>query len=94
MRLTQIWSLMAVVLAFGGVGLASQTAKAICCNAPLCQREEPPSVCNNCVECPGVEAEQMSAVREMVYDEVEGVCYETGDVEAVPCAEAEVGPAN
>ncbi|MCY1013528.1 hypothetical protein OV079_49980 [Nannocystis pusilla] len=84
MRLSQLWSMMAVVVAFGGVGLASQTAAAICCSAPICQREEPPPLCGWCdLEC--VEGEQMSAVPELVYDEVEGLCYETDGAEAVPC---------
>ncbi|PCC68912.1 hypothetical protein SAMN02745121_05754 [Nannocystis exedens] len=90
MRLAQVWSMMAVVLAFGGVGLASQTASALCCSAPICQREEPPPPlsCWNCdPEC--VEEEQMSVIPELVYDEVEGLCYETDGAEAVPCAGAD-----
>jgi hypothetical protein len=84
MRLAQLWSMMAVVLAFGGVGLASQTASAVCCSAPICQQEEPPIICNWCdINC--VEGEQMSAAPELVYDEVEGLCYETSAAEPVPC---------
>jgi hypothetical protein len=88
MRFAQILSVMAVVLAFGGVGLAAQTASAICCSAPLCQWEEPPAPCGWCdPNC--VEGEEMSVARELVYDEVEGICYETGDTEPVPCDAAE-----
>ena len=88
MRFAQLWSLMAVVVSFAGVGLASQTASAICCSAPICQQEEPPRICWRCdMEC--AEGEQMSTVREMVYDEVEGLCYETGETEPVPCAGAD-----
>ncbi|MFY0534595.1 hypothetical protein [Nannocystis pusilla] len=88
MRFAQVWSMMAVVVAFGGVGLAAQTASAVCCGAPICQQEEPPIICNWCdPEC--VEGEQMSAAPEMVYDEVEGLCYETDGAEAVPCEGAD-----
>jgi hypothetical protein len=83
MRFAQLWSMMAVVVAFGGVGLASQTASAVCCDAPICLQEEPPIICNWCVECLAVE--QMSIVPELVYDENEGLCYETTAAEPVPC---------
>ncbi|MCY0988145.1 hypothetical protein OV203_13485 [Nannocystis sp. ILAH1] len=92
MRFAQLWSMMAVVVAFGGVGLASQTASAICCSAPICQREEPPppSTCEDCdPEC--VEGEQMSAAPELVYDELAGVCYETDGAESGPCEGADSG---
>ena len=89
MRFAQLGSISAVVLAFGGVGLASQTASAVCCNAPICLQEEPPIICNWCVQCPAVE--QMSAAPELVYDEIEGLCYETSATEPVPCEGADSG---
>lgn len=92
MRFAQLLSLAAVVVSFAGVGLASQTASAICCSAPICQQEEPPRICWYCdMEC--AEGEQMSTLPDLVYDEVEGLCYETSATEPVPCdgAEAQSG---
>ena len=73
------FSFVAIALSFGVIGLGASPAEAaICCSASVCQREIPPSYCDKCSpSC--VADEQSPATGEIVYDEVESLCYIAGD---------------
>lgn len=81
MSLLRPFSFLAIVLSFGAVGLGATPAHAIiCCSAPICQSDNPPKLCNTCSDC---EVDQQSPVAsEIVYDEVESICYVAGDLDS------------
>ncbi|MCY0992243.1 hypothetical protein OV203_34215 [Nannocystis sp. ILAH1] len=78
---------MAFVLSFGAIGVGTASAAPRCCD-PICLQEEPPNACNWCTPCAG---DETTAVSEMVYDEVLGLCYESDAAEPSPCDVVETG---
>ena len=82
MSLLRCFSLLAVALSFGTISLGATSAQAaICCSAPKCQLDNPPAYCNNCSpSC--AEDEQAAVDGEIVYDEVESICYVAGDLDS------------
>lgn len=89
MRSIRLFSLAAFAFSFGTVALGASTAQAaICCSAAVCQSDNPPAFCNWCTPtC--AEDESTQAAPELVYDEVESICYMTGELESVESAEGE-----
>ncbi len=75
------FSFVAMAFSFVAVGLgASQAQAAICCSASICQSENPPPLCDRC--SPNCADDEMSpAAGEIVYDEVESLCYVAGDLD-------------
>ncbi len=71
------FSLVAIAFSFGAVGLGARPAQAaICCTSSTCQVENPPPLCDRCTYvCPP------KATAEIVYDEVELLCYVAGDLD-------------
>ena len=88
MRSVHLFSAVAIVLSFGAVSLGARTAHAICCSAPICQREEPPSKCNYCdMGC--FEDEEAPEVSEFSEEEGEAVCYAAESPEPAPGEDGE-----
>ena len=75
------FSFVAMAFSFVAVGLGASPAQAaICCSAAICQSENPPALCDRCSpSC--AEDEQSPAVGQIVYDEVESLCYVAGDLD-------------
>lgn len=80
MRTIRSLSMLAIALSFGAITFGARTAHAVpCCSSEPCQREFPPPQCDNCTPtCVDDEAEPVSD--EIVYDEVESICYVNGEV--------------
>ncbi|WAS91263.1 hypothetical protein [Nannocystis punicea] len=80
---------LTMVLAFGALGPTEGSASAaICCGATVCQSLDPPPICETCTPtC--TDDEPMPVASEMVYDAVEGICYESIDSGPTPCDSAE-----
>jgi hypothetical protein len=75
------FSVVAILLSFGAVVFGARPAQAaICCSNAKCQVENPPLMCNWCTPTCS-EEEQSPTSGEVVYDEVESICYVTGDGE-------------
>lgn len=91
MRFIRSIPMIAIALSFGAAAFASSSAQAApCCSAPICQQEEPPSVCNHCLNC-AVEEEVANISEEPVYDEVEGLCLAAADDSVSETADQEPG---
>ncbi|WAS94893.1 hypothetical protein [Nannocystis punicea] len=77
MRSIRSFSLVAIALSFGAVAFGARTAEAaICCGAPVCQSDNPPALCNWCT--PTCVEDEEPVAGEIVYDEVESLCYVAG----------------
>ena len=72
------FSVVAVLLSFGAVVFGARPAQAaICCSNAKCQVENPPSMCYWCT--PTCSDDEQSEAPRVVYDEVESICYVTGE---------------
>lgn len=82
MRLVRSFSFVAVALSLGAAVFAARPAQAaICCSAEICQQARPPAPCFWCNSgC--FEDEEAPTAGEVVYDEVEQLCYVAGDLDA------------
>ena len=80
MRFIRSFSLAAVALSFGVVAFGGpSTANAtICCSARPCQADNPPSYCNNCNDDCAADEVDAPIAGDIVYDEVESLCYVAG----------------
>ena len=84
MRLIRSLSVAAVALSFGAVafGGPSTAHAAICCSARPCQADIPPPQCDNCTPTCAEDEEEAEVeapvAGEIVYDEVESLCYVAG----------------
>ncbi|MBZ5710489.1 MULTISPECIES: hypothetical protein [Nannocystis] len=78
MRSIRSFSVIAIALSFGAIAFGARTAQAnICCSAPICQQDFPPSLCDRCT--PTCAEDEAPAAAEIVYDDAEQLCYVAGD---------------
>lgn len=91
MSLLRPFSFLAIALSFAGIGLSATPAHAvICCSAEICQSDNPPALCYKC--SPSCADDEQAAVDgEIVYDEVESLCYVAGDLDSAEGEHGEQG---